>query len=1488
MPNVTKLFLTTLPNGITSDGKRLQMTVLLSPQEVEGGDTGGPFANWPEWSGADTPGWNNGWKVSINGSTNYLTPIVVPRAVDGTGDLQARIKQQTANDSDLWRYVFDGYLTSGKKKRDLKDLSKLWVLSHRAHAIHEHLDDHRHIYAQMALPQAKIAGNEAQLKILNDAAAASRYFMQLYLHPKVGINGPGEANLQKELTAATQAKNFFNKGMGPIFMGVNAAVATRIARRINHGLRRLAQDPDRRLRGTALLALYTHAAKSVATNNPLDVETIASVRTVANITTEVASPIYDPGITGMSTQNVVDKIQNFVEFHLFHRRTKNETRSMHAMAADCPPDTRDFHTMLARVNQFPAMLRPLHLAVDLELEVPDVAITTISVTNTTVVDGLTPTPRATSLVTNCTVVRSADRKLADFYPTANGMNLFLNTTGSSRYLNLQAQDLSYTTANKLVFQFVTEDTDGSAQKTSEQSNAQLRAGEYQSTASATSSAASTPSGRSVGVTLLYTKRGDRTQQALKKNADLQKAADSGTVPANLSAEDLVLGYRVDVKRTDVQPGDPPAKGMWRSLCARTGTYEILDAAGSATMYKYEPAPGLESAADEGFVSPMSSTPVSMSAGGAAPSATDPNADPDPLVQVHQSLFTWTGWSLSVRPLFDSMAASKSQPKCPEPPKRIKPKYEIAKGSLPPLRFARPYKFRCRVVDLAGNSSTLEAPASALADYTPIRVEPVRPPHVLLTRPLPRVSHPGEQADVLVIRDGGASSSRILAATRETVRMAELHDQLNSQLPTDAFSGAILMPNGSFPSVAMADKENILPDPPNGTSRTPEGKPKTWNDSIFLTRRDNRRPDCPYLPDYLAKWILISPSLTREDLTEADPYKPVYLGLYEDPDYADIGKSTWPDCGPVRLTLADYKGTPEHVIKRAMVTDDDVQGAALVRGLSILVPKARTVTVQISSAMIDPKIEDKAPMGARTKLVALFDRPDFSNVFNVQPADIQDGTNPAQTPPHKLTLVHAVRTPLAPPAFKDGFNIQRKFGATAADVKGDIIAEWFSTGKVSCHATWEDQVDDPKQKKLQQTVKTSEAAFELLAIGGDGKVDANGIPISRQASLQAHHFRDTRAHQVTYSLQAATRFRDFYPADEKPSLFQVDGKTRKPGETSPWGVQTITVNSSIRPPAPSIAYIVPAFQWEDGYQSATETLAHGRISTLRIYLERPFLVSGDREGIGFVLPPAGGASPTVLDLCSRRGLDPIWGGADKAGSTELSAQDFAGGGPVATGCLLAETSATVDVVPYEVTPKPERNMWSCDVRIDSKDAYYPFVRLGVVRYQPDSIRPDPTHGVTDDVRISPVVVADFTQLAPNRWLHLQKKDGKTYSLAISGVTYGAATAAPDSATYPACTGNPPSPTHSTFTITVQQRWHAIGKDLGWRPVSCAAIPNCAFSKTDGVTVWRYDLHLPHSSSTHKYRLLIEEYEWFNADETPDLTGPSATPQSRLIYADFIEL
>ncbi len=221
----------------------------------------------------------------------------------------------------------------------------------------------------------------------------------------------------------------------------------------------------------------------------------------------------------------------------------------------------------------------------------------------------------------------------------------------------------------------------------------------------------------------------------------------------------------------------------------------------------------------------------------------------------------------------------------------------------------------------------------------------------------------------------------------------------------------------------------------------------------------------------------------------------------------------------------------------------------------------------------------------------------------------------------------------------------------------------------------------------------------------------------------------------------------------------------------------------------------------------------------------------------MIPPAG-TNDVVLGLSSRRGLDPIWAGGKTAGASDLTAADFAGGESVAPACMLAETPVQVDVVPYKVQFCAERNMWYCDVRIDSKDAYTPFVRLGVVRYQPDSVNDG-----TGDARISPVVVADFMQLAPNRWLHLHKRDSKNYSLSISGVTYQGAEAAQDASKYPACSVNPagtPIANHSTFNITVQQRWHAVGRDLGWRPAACAPIPNCTFSEDSGITVWRYDL------------------------------------------------
>ena len=57
----------------------------------------------------------------------------------------------------------------------------------------------------------------------------------------------------------------------------------------------------------------------------------------------------------------------------------------------------------------------------------------------------------------------------------------------------------------------------------------------------------------------------------------------------------------------------------------------------------------------------------------------------------------------------------------------------------------------------------------------------------------------------------------------------------------------------------------------------------------------------------------------------------------------------------------------------------------------------------------------------------------------------------------------------------------------------------------------------------------------------------------------------------------------------------------------------------------------------------------------------------------------------------------------------------------TGILLAEDGATkVGVTGYDVAFDAERDLWYTDIEIDPSGAYFPFIKLALVRYQPYSI------------------------------------------------------------------------------------------------------------------------------------------------------------------------
>jgi hypothetical protein len=175
-----------------------------------------------------------------------------------------------------------------------------------------------------------------------------------------------------------------------------------------------------------------------------------------------------------------------------------------------------------------------------------------------------------------------------------------------------------------------------------------------------------------------------------------------------------------------------------------------------------------------------------------------------------------------------------------------------------------------------------------------------------------------------------------------------------------------------------------------------------------------------------------------------------------------------------------------------------------------------------------------------------------------------------------------------------------------------------------------------------------------------------------------------------------------------------------------------------------------------------------------------------------------------------------------------------------------------VVGHNVAFDTNRQLWYCDILMDPGDAYFPFVRLALVRYQPESVA---------DAHLSRVVVADFVQLLPDRSASVtfDPIDQTALDLAITGITY---------------TG--PGAVIMTATLQTQPPG---GGDLAWVPATVFPLAPRTFGGPD--TLWTSPITLPSPRGSRPFRLLIEEFEVFRRDVP-------RSRQRRLVYADTLDL
>lgn len=323
-------------------------------------------------------------------------------------------------------------------------------------------------------------------------------------------------------------------------------------------------------------------------------------------------------------------------------------------------------------------------------------------------------------------------------------------------------------------------------------------------------------------------------------------------------------------------------------------------------------------------------------------------------------------------------------------------------------------------------------------------------------------------------------------------------------------------------------------------------------------------------------------------------------------------------------------------------------------------------------------------------------------------------------------------------------------------------------------------------------------------------------------------------------------------------------------------------SSARPLAPKVQYILPTFGWEqetdDGSDTDWKRLKRTRKGGgLRVYLERPWFSSGDGELLGVTLYPH--LVPDKLKpYVTQWGMDPIR--KSKVPKGGLNVGDFENVAHSQTNLSLAEIAGPkVHVAGFAVEYNSDRKLWYSDIEVDAAimTSYYPFIRLALTRYQPKSIA---------NAHLSPVVLTDFVQMANDRTLEIKRKRRKRQvEIRLTG----------------RATGDRAS---NRVEVALEMLPPGENPDFGWvQTKGSRAQPNpyrLQLVPVEASTyLWRWEgtLKLPRLLSDNAYRLVIREFEKFDADTNLDNMGffsVSAAPHhfvkesERLVYVDMVTL
>lgn len=1136
----------------------------------------------------------------------------------------------------------------------------------------------------------------------------------------------------------------------------------------------------------------------------------------------------------------------FDRLRLFHYRPPGEP---HDLGDDAQATERfraefDFHQMLSALGDHPALLRRLGLVIDLVVPAEQLPLT-----DEFRRERLRVLPRWDSAIPEATsdrtpwtqYVHSVDERLRAFVPLWRGAN-------GIGFLQLPPD----------AFEALQLDLDGAALKLL--GMASTLAGRVLNPERPIDEDGRTgaPALRTGGIGIVAGERARQISEAFAQasalNSDLEAGAEN-----ELFAEELTRAFRLDIRDAD---------GAWRSLHQRIVRY--------STLADPEAAPPPIS--DEGW------SQISLTEPAVAPGQPpDPNSE----LYLHEQLLSWDGWSLSAPRPGKSISRSPRAPTPDDPatqPQRVENQAltalpltidaEVQPGTLPRLRFGRPYRLRLRTVDLAGNGPTL-AEADALFAVLPEAGTQLPPDAPLVFRRFEPVAAPalaprarygeGESLERLVIR---SNFDRAAAA-----EAAELNALVN---PAEPY-GAVCERHLLAPKVALdlIEKHGML-DAAFDARRNglDEGAARALAQEAYaIARREKGSLDDASIPG--AELVTIPGSAPEEPPQRYAVHRAEQLALPYLPDPLATGAILYglPGVAPGEPTVVRFDGASWHEAPPFRLRLEEGAGApewdAAARVLAVRLGKAEVATVRVSSLL-----------GGELDLMALWR---WCEELRNLPAPVLDDNDLERiaraakesrhwmfTPWRTLTLVHAVRQPLEQPEIVN-LEALRHAGATTALLRGELLLHRASTERADLEAAWGEWIDDltqPGPEWREQAAPVFSIPLDTaaasqrpntLTLEDDRLLRFNSVAAEDQRIdfPPPHQFGDTKHRVVRYSFYAATRFRDYLPAALTANRDAI-ARVSKP--------LTLALPSTAPPPPPRVQYIVPTFSWETTRADDGTISSVRRGGGLRVYLDRPWYASGEGELLGAILRFAGPPLDPKHAYASVFGRDPLWSSPPVA---MPQAASFLNAATVSPPLPLLEIDAVATVVGFAPEYDAVGRRWFCDLQLDTGNGYFPFVRLALVRYQPNAL------GRT---QLSRVTFVDSVQVFPDRSATIGRDpaDAATLQIAVLGISYdavagGAAGERVERAEF-----------LSAITAELERRVAAIADPLlGWERVVGSATELEAQRSPDGQTAWTGALRIPDELAGVELRLVLIERERFMGDGLGEVG-------ERTVYLDVVGL